>query len=187
MKPNFTLTSLCLITVSLSEFVIKEVQHGGEASLLCSNLSTSIINISWFKMDKRANTKPRSSNRQIASMSTADSNATVQEEFKNGRFHMSANTTHVFLNITKVDLSDSGMYFCGLYKKSTLSFLMLHCWKLKVRNYFISNFHINNLNSFFSFLLCLGKAGRELSLRELKQRLSLGGFYELTHGNMITK
>uniref|UniRef100_A0A3P9I9K4 Ig-like domain-containing protein n=1 Tax=Oryzias latipes TaxID=8090 RepID=A0A3P9I9K4_ORYLA len=104
----------CLITVSLSEFVIEEVQHGGQASLLCSNLSTSIINISWFKMDKRANTS-RSSNRQIASMCTADSNATVQEEFKNGRFQMSTNTTHVFLNITKVDLSDSGMYCCGFY------------------------------------------------------------------------
>uniref|UniRef100_A0A3P9MFI3 Ig-like domain-containing protein n=1 Tax=Oryzias latipes TaxID=8090 RepID=A0A3P9MFI3_ORYLA len=103
-----------LITVSLFEFVIKDVQHGGQASLLCFNLSTSIINISWFKMDKRANTS-RSSNSHIASMCTADSNATVQEEFKNGRFQMSTNTTHVFLNITKVDLSDSGMYFCGFY------------------------------------------------------------------------
>uniref|UniRef100_A0A3P9MFG7 Ig-like domain-containing protein n=1 Tax=Oryzias latipes TaxID=8090 RepID=A0A3P9MFG7_ORYLA len=103
-------------TLQIYIFVIEEVQHGGQASLLCSNLSTSIINISWFKMEKRANTS-RSSNSHIASMCTADSNATVQEEFKNGRFQMSTNTTHVFLNITKVDLSDSGMYFCGFYKK----------------------------------------------------------------------
>lgn len=97
-----------LICVSLSEFVVVEVQLGGEVSLLCSNLSNIISNIFWFKSAKRSNTT------RIASMPTAESNATVLEDFKNGRFHMSSNTTHVFLNIKEFNISDSGLYFCGL-------------------------------------------------------------------------
>uniref|UniRef100_A0A3P9L5N0 Ig-like domain-containing protein n=1 Tax=Oryzias latipes TaxID=8090 RepID=A0A3P9L5N0_ORYLA len=102
------LCSFSLICVSLSEFVIVEVQLGGEVSLLCSNLSNIISNIFWFKSGKRSNTT------RIASMPTADSNATVLTDFTNGRFHMSSNTTHVFLNIKEFNISDSGLYFCGL-------------------------------------------------------------------------
>uniref|UniRef100_A0A3B3CH18 Ig-like domain-containing protein n=1 Tax=Oryzias melastigma TaxID=30732 RepID=A0A3B3CH18_ORYME len=101
-----------LISVSFSEFVIVEVQHGGEVSLLCSNLSSFITNIFWFKMDQRSNAT------RIASMMTAESYATVQEVYKNGRFQMSSNSTHVSLCISKVDFSDSGLYFCGFYKNS---------------------------------------------------------------------
>uniref|UniRef100_A0A3B3C4E4 Ig-like domain-containing protein n=1 Tax=Oryzias melastigma TaxID=30732 RepID=A0A3B3C4E4_ORYME len=106
------LCSLSLISVSLSEFVIVEVQHGGEVSLLCSNLSRFITNVFWFKMDQRSNAT------KIASMMTTESNATVQEEYKDGRFQMSSNTTHVSLNISEVNFSDSGLYFCGFYKNS---------------------------------------------------------------------
>ncbi|XP_020555561.1 uncharacterized protein LOC110013541 [Oryzias latipes] len=102
------LCSFSLICVSLSEFVVVEVQLGGEVSLLCSNLSNIMSNIFWFKSAKRSNTT------RIASMPTAESNATVLEDFKNGRFHMSSNTTHVFLNIKEFNISDSGLYFCGL-------------------------------------------------------------------------
>uniref|UniRef100_A0A3B3DSQ6 Ig-like domain-containing protein n=1 Tax=Oryzias melastigma TaxID=30732 RepID=A0A3B3DSQ6_ORYME len=106
------LCSFSLISVSLSEFVIVEVQHGGEVSLLCSNLSTFITNVFWFKMDQRSNAT------KITSMMTAESNATVKEGFKNGRFQMSSNITHVSLNISEVNFSDSGLYFCGLYTNS---------------------------------------------------------------------
>nr|NP_001123865.1 novel immune-type receptor 12 precursor [Oryzias latipes]ACB86921.1 novel immune-type receptor 12 isoform 1 [Oryzias latipes] len=102
------LCSFSLICVSLSEFVVVEVQLGGEVSLLCSNLSNIISNIFWFKSGKRSNTT------RIASMPTAESNVTVLEDFRNGRFHMSSNTTHVFLNIKDFNISDSGLYFCGL-------------------------------------------------------------------------
>uniref|UniRef100_A0A3P9JLC0 Ig-like domain-containing protein n=1 Tax=Oryzias latipes TaxID=8090 RepID=A0A3P9JLC0_ORYLA len=102
------LCSFSLICVSLSEFVVVEVQRGAEVSLLCSNLSNIISNISWFKSGKRSNTT------RIAFMPTAESKATVLEDFKNGRFHMSSNTTHVFLNIKEFNISDSGLYFCGL-------------------------------------------------------------------------
>uniref|UniRef100_A0A3B3DTY5 Ig-like domain-containing protein n=1 Tax=Oryzias melastigma TaxID=30732 RepID=A0A3B3DTY5_ORYME len=101
-----------LICVSLSEFAFVEVQHGGEVSLLCSNLSRFITNVFWFKMDQRSNAT------KITSMLTAESNATVQEEFRNGRFQMSSNSTHVSLNISEVNFSDSGLYFCGSYKSS---------------------------------------------------------------------
>ncbi|XP_078792865.1 uncharacterized protein LOC144987364 isoform X2 [Oryzias latipes] len=96
------------LTSILSFLCSFKVQLGGEVSLLCSNLSNIISNIFWFKSAKRSNTT------RIASMPTAESNATVLEDLKNGRFHMSSNTTHVFLNIKEFNISDSGLYFCGL-------------------------------------------------------------------------
>lgn len=47
-------------------------------------------------------------------MMSYDSNVTFCDGFQNGQFNMTANITTVFLEVKQVDLSDSGLYFCGV-------------------------------------------------------------------------
>ncbi|CAG5929264.1 unnamed protein product, partial [Menidia menidia] len=98
------------VSVSVSEFHTVEVQPGEEVTLLCSNLSTFITHIYWFKLADRVNASC------ISSMTSSDSNVSLCAGYKHGQFKMTSNTTNLFLNIKQVDLSDSGLYFCG-YKK----------------------------------------------------------------------
>uniref|UniRef100_A0A3B3CFZ5 Ig-like domain-containing protein n=1 Tax=Oryzias melastigma TaxID=30732 RepID=A0A3B3CFZ5_ORYME len=139
---NSEILLLCLISVSLSEFVIVEVQHGGEVSLLCSNLSRFVTNVFWFKMDQRSNAT------KITSMMRAESNATVKEGFKNGRFQMSSNSNHVSLNIRKVNFSDSGLYFCGLYKNSDA--VIFDATYLQVEAEIVSFFPVSQIKGIYS-------------------------------------
>ncbi|XP_018529746.1 uncharacterized protein LOC108882014 isoform X4 [Lates calcarifer] len=81
---NFTLITALLctfswISVSVSEFHTVEVQPGEEVTLLCTNFTSSVAHILWFRLSNEPNAS------QISSMFTSD-----------------------------VDLSDSGLYFCGL-------------------------------------------------------------------------
>uniref|UniRef100_A0A671Y169 Ig-like domain-containing protein n=1 Tax=Sparus aurata TaxID=8175 RepID=A0A671Y169_SPAAU len=81
------------ISVSGSESNTLEVQTGDEVTLLCSNLATSPTQTDWFRVVNR--TKPHC----ISSM-------------------YGSNVSTVSLKIKQVDLSDSGLYFCGFYIKT---------------------------------------------------------------------
>ncbi|XP_038586381.1 uncharacterized protein LOC119911552 [Micropterus salmoides] len=111
---NFTLVTALLFTfswisVSVSEFHTVEVQPGEEVKLMCSNFSSLPSHINWFRLNNRPNASC------ISSMFSSDTNATFCDGFQNNKFNMTSNTTTIFLKIKQVDLSDSGLYFCGFY------------------------------------------------------------------------
>uniref|UniRef100_A0A3Q2WXJ2 Ig-like domain-containing protein n=1 Tax=Haplochromis burtoni TaxID=8153 RepID=A0A3Q2WXJ2_HAPBU len=101
---------LCIILLCVSsEFQTVEVQHGDEVTLQCSNISTYPTQTDWFRVVNK--TKPSC----VSSMYGSDSEASFCHGFRNRNFNMSSNISFVFLQIKRVDLSDAGLYFCGLY------------------------------------------------------------------------
>uniref|UniRef100_A0A8C4DQN1 Immunoglobulin V-set domain-containing protein n=2 Tax=Dicentrarchus labrax TaxID=13489 RepID=A0A8C4DQN1_DICLA len=48
-------------------------------------------------------------------MYRSDKDVSFCDGFQNGKFKMSSNVSTFILQIKRVDLSDSGLYFCGLY------------------------------------------------------------------------
>uniref|UniRef100_A0A3Q2WX47 Ig-like domain-containing protein n=1 Tax=Haplochromis burtoni TaxID=8153 RepID=A0A3Q2WX47_HAPBU len=101
--------SLSWISVSGSEFQTVEVQDGDEVTLQCSNISAYPTQTDWFRVVNK--TKPSC----VSSMYGSDSEASFCHGFRNRNFNMSSNVSFVFLQIKRVDLSDVGLYFCGLY------------------------------------------------------------------------
>ncbi|XP_028419503.1 uncharacterized protein LOC114545434 [Perca flavescens] len=96
---------LCLISVCVSEFHTVELQPAEQVTLMCSNFSS----FTGFRLDSRPHISC------ISSMWSSDSNTSLYDGFQNGKFNMTSNTTTLFLNITHVDLAESGLYFCGFY------------------------------------------------------------------------
>uniref|UniRef100_UPI003AAC5BDA uncharacterized protein n=1 Tax=Centroberyx gerrardi TaxID=166262 RepID=UPI003AAC5BDA len=103
------LYNLSWIPVSVSESQTVEVQPGGEVTLMCTNISSSPTYSEWFRLGNRS--KPCC----ISTMYKSDDKAWFCDGFQNGKFEMISNVSTVFLKIEHVDLSDSGLYFCGLY------------------------------------------------------------------------
>ncbi|XP_039677608.1 uncharacterized protein LOC120572376 [Perca fluviatilis] len=104
------LCSLSWISVSASESHTVEVQSGGDVTLMCSNISSVPTLTDWFRVINR--TKPSC----VSSMYGSDGKPSFCDGFQNG-FEMSSNISTVFLKIKRVDLSESGLYFCGFYIK----------------------------------------------------------------------
>ncbi|XP_028462087.1 uncharacterized protein LOC114574007 isoform X2 [Perca flavescens] len=75
---------------------------------MCSNISSTPTQTEWFRVINR--TKPSC----VSSMYGSDGKPSFCDGFQNG-FEMSSNISSVFLKIKRVDLSDSGLYFCGFY------------------------------------------------------------------------
>uniref|UniRef100_A0A671Y1C1 Ig-like domain-containing protein n=1 Tax=Sparus aurata TaxID=8175 RepID=A0A671Y1C1_SPAAU len=109
---SLLLCSLSWISVSGSESHTVEVQTGDEVTLLCSDLATSPTQREWFRVVNI--TKPHC----ISSVYGSEGEVSFCDGFQNGKFEMSSNVSTVFLKIKRVELSDTGLYFCGFYIKT---------------------------------------------------------------------
>uniref|UniRef100_A0A3Q2PXL1 Ig-like domain-containing protein n=1 Tax=Fundulus heteroclitus TaxID=8078 RepID=A0A3Q2PXL1_FUNHE len=105
----YFLTVLDWISTSHCQFDIVTVQAGKELTLRCSNFSTFLSHIFWFKLTHGSNIH------WISSMYNAQSIPSFYDLIQHGKFNMTSNTTDVFLNIKPLDVNDSGLYFCGFY------------------------------------------------------------------------
>ncbi|XP_054457051.1 uncharacterized protein LOC129093159 [Anoplopoma fimbria] len=125
---NFTLItalSLCsfisgLMSVSVSEFKTVEVQAGGEVTLQSAKMSNYDSVIFWFRLVNRSKASC------ISVMINSGQNVSYYEGFRNEKFEMRTNITTVSLKIQKVDLSDSGIYFCVFYQSGRPQFSVIH-------------------------------------------------------------
>ncbi|XP_010770800.1 uncharacterized protein [Notothenia coriiceps] len=100
------LCSLSWICVS-SESQTVDVSPGEEVSLLCSNFSSAVTQIMWFRVVKTS--EPRC----VSHMFEPLEPASFCEGFKKEKFEMTSNLSTISLKIKQVNLSDSGLYFCG--------------------------------------------------------------------------
>ncbi|XP_074480766.1 uncharacterized protein LOC141761326 [Sebastes fasciatus] len=111
MRSFILITALLLCSlssVSGSESQTVEVKSGDEVTLTCNNISSFATRTEWFRLINRA--KPSC----ISAMYGFDGKARLCDGFQN-RFEMISNISTVSLKIKQVDLSDSGLYFCGFF------------------------------------------------------------------------
>uniref|UniRef100_A0A3Q3L1D2 Ig-like domain-containing protein n=1 Tax=Mastacembelus armatus TaxID=205130 RepID=A0A3Q3L1D2_9TELE len=106
---NNTSKFKCWVSVSGSESQTVQVQPGEEVTLLCTNFTRFPSHITWFRLGNGSNTSC------ISTMLSSETSAVPCDGPQNLKFNMTSNTTTLFLTVRPVDLSDSGLYFCGFY------------------------------------------------------------------------
>ncbi|XP_039677613.1 uncharacterized protein LOC120572381 [Perca fluviatilis] len=116
------LCSISWISVSGSESHTETVEGrpGGEVTLTCSNPSNRDAATLWFRVVNRTKAS------WISMMTSSTVKPFYSDGFQNGRFNMSTNISTLFLQIKHVDVSDSGLYFCGFYIGGPFNFSAIH-------------------------------------------------------------
>ena len=110
------------ISVSGSESHTETVEGrpGGEVTLTCSNPSIRDALTFWLRVVNRTKAS------WISTMISSTGTPLYSDVNQNGRFNMSTNISTLFLQIKHVDVSDSGLYFCGFYIGGPFNFSAIH-------------------------------------------------------------
>ncbi|XP_019898875.2 uncharacterized protein LOC109615045 [Esox lucius] len=106
--PPLLLFGMSLFPVLFFQSQTVVVLRGESVTLLCSNISTVVGHVAWFKQVNRS--EPVC----ISTMYSSHS-STVDYYLKNRHFKMYSNNTTIFLEITNLEIADSGLYFCGVF------------------------------------------------------------------------
>lgn len=97
---------------------VKTVNSGSTVSLLCSNILTEPSYIAWFKQINGS--LPLCIVTQYVNRRQTDS--IYLNGFKKDHVEMSVNQTFSSLKIVNVDVSDSGMFYCGSFLTNYMKF-----------------------------------------------------------------
>uniref|UniRef100_A0A671Y114 Ig-like domain-containing protein n=1 Tax=Sparus aurata TaxID=8175 RepID=A0A671Y114_SPAAU len=97
------------ISASVSQYQTVEAQPGEEVTLLCNNISKHDSQTFWSRLLNRTKISC------VVVMFTYGDEVIVCDGYEKGKFEMESNISTVFLNIKKVDSSDSGLYYCGFF------------------------------------------------------------------------
>uniref|UniRef100_A0A3Q1J859 Immunoglobulin domain-containing protein n=1 Tax=Anabas testudineus TaxID=64144 RepID=A0A3Q1J859_ANATE len=121
---NFTLMTamiLCSFSwISVSGSHSVTIQPGEDVTLLCPNVSNYDAVSFWFRLINGSQA------RCISVMITSKTEVEFCGGFQNKKYEISSNITVLFLKIKQVDLSDSGLYFCGFYAHGRPIFSVKH-------------------------------------------------------------
>ncbi|XP_029615455.1 uncharacterized protein LOC115197908 [Salmo trutta] len=119
------LYGLTLVSVLVSQSQTMEVRIGDNITLQCSNVTTVVGHTAWFKQVNGS--EPVC----ISSMYGFNSTPDLHNDFQRRHFEMFSNNTTIFLKITKVEIADCGLYFCGLFPHSHMFFVNATYLKIK--------------------------------------------------------
>lgn len=95
--------------ISRSDSQTVVVQPGKNATLLCSNFSSFPTHTIWFRLVNQ--TSPIC----ISSIYNFAQPSVLCNGIEHEKVELTSNISTIFLKIKQVDLSDSGLYFCGYY------------------------------------------------------------------------
>ncbi|KAK1889634.1 T cell receptor beta variable 14 [Dissostichus eleginoides] len=110
MKTATLITALSLCSFcSTSVPVSVEVQPGENATLTCANISKYDTMTYWFRLVNRTEVSC------VAVLMNSYSKVSYCDGVQKSKFEMTSNTFNLFLEIQQVDVSDTGLYFCGFY------------------------------------------------------------------------
>ncbi|XP_039465453.1 uncharacterized protein LOC120438916 [Oreochromis aureus] len=113
------LSCFCWIAVSGSEFQTSEVQAGENVTLQCTKVFTYEVQTFWFRLVNGTTVN------SIAFITALSSSVNYHAGFQTGKFEMTKNTSDVLLKIKQVDVSDSGLYFCGFVSEGRLNLTVM--------------------------------------------------------------
>uniref|UniRef100_A0A673VVJ5 Ig-like domain-containing protein n=1 Tax=Salmo trutta TaxID=8032 RepID=A0A673VVJ5_SALTR len=93
------------------------VRTGVTITLQCSNVSMVVGHTAWFKQVNGS--EPVC----LSTMYSSHPSTFSHKGFKSSHLEIYSNNTTIFLKITNVDSSDSGLYFCGMFPQSYMVFV----------------------------------------------------------------
>uniref|UniRef100_A0A096LQF8 Ig-like domain-containing protein n=1 Tax=Poecilia formosa TaxID=48698 RepID=A0A096LQF8_POEFO len=134
--PALLYCSFCSVLVSGSQMV--KVQPGDDVTLECRKNSSGLSY--WFRLGEKNKVNC------ISVLINNDPNSVKNcDGFQKEKFNMSSNSSTVSLKIIKVNLSDVGLYFCGVKKDKSIAFNVIHL-HVKVINVFVVSVVAENVD-----------------------------------------
>ncbi|KAJ7983583.1 hypothetical protein DPEC_G00376220 [Dallia pectoralis] len=105
--PALLLYGLSLVPVLVFQSPTIVVLRGENITLQCSNVSTVVGHVAWFKQVNRSE--------PVCLSAMYGHQSKFHQYYEKRHFQMFSNNTNIFLELKKLEIADSGLYFCGFF------------------------------------------------------------------------